>query len=147
MKYILDTAAFIADGFNIENALTIVEIKQELKHILTKARFDIAVESGRLKLAEPSQRSIDYITRLRIQEADKLSNIDIKLLALAYEKKAILITDDYLMQNICKKLSIKFTGVKQKTIKRYIKYKNRCKNCGRQIEDICEVCGLNHKFS
>ncbi|UCG68096.1 MAG: DNA-binding protein, partial [Thermoplasmata archaeon] len=69
-------------------------------------------------------------------------------LSLALELDCVLLTDDYSIQNIAAKLNVKSRGIAQEGIKETIKWRLRCKGCGRyweKIHDSCPVCGSDLK--
>ena len=66
----------------------------------------------------PAGESVEFVKSKAIEtgELEELSDADIEVLALAYELKATLFTDDYNLQNIAR-----FLGLEFKTLKRGIK--------------------------
>lgn len=76
----------------------------------------------------------------------RLSEADQSLLALAKELGAVLVTDDYTMQDIAQRLDIHFLGVNQDGITGSKQWQPRCTGCGRWFEapqkrDECPICG------
>ncbi|WP_175266708.1 hypothetical protein [Acidiplasma cupricumulans] len=69
------------------------------------------------------------------------------IIALALQFNAIIITDDYAIQNVASRLKIKYSGASINEIKREIRWLYRCTGCHKIYnEDIkeCPVCG--HKL-
>jgi len=145
---VLDSSAIINAKYrNLEEqAITVPEVIQELKDIESKSRAEMAVDSGKLKLSQASAKSREFMW----QEAEKhgvldlLTETDLLVLALAYENKGVLMTDDYDIQNMCRILEMPFGKVKMKGTRRVYKWGRKCKGCGKvykeNIEE-CEVCG------
>lgn len=74
-------------------------------------RFSTAVESGRIRIIEPTLETIDEVKASATSAGDSfyLSKTDLQVLALALEFKRRgydpqIVTDDYSIQNIAKKL-------------------------------------------
>jgi len=95
---------------------------------------------------EPDPLSVKRVQEKARQSHDleKMSPVDVGILALALQLGAMVLSDDYCMQNVAELLSLKWAG--QRAIKRTIQWtiKYRCGGCGRywakQYEQ-CPVCG------
>jgi rRNA maturation endonuclease Nob1 len=83
-----------------------------------------------------------------------LSDVDIKLIALALElkkttkKKIILYTNDYSMENLCSELNITFSPLRRKGIKKRTLFEWYCPFCNIIKQDnqpFCETCGSKLK--
>ncbi|WP_456471609.1 PIN domain-containing protein, partial [Methanocaldococcus sp.] len=110
MKIVLDASAVI-HGFNpIEGEYYITpKAYEEVRE--NRIYLDQAINLGKLKIVEPKKEFIEKVKEVVKKTGDLLSEADIETLALAYQLKALLYTDDYGMQNIAKKLNIKFKGI------------------------------------
>ncbi|MBN2517818.1 MAG: hypothetical protein JXB14_03155 [Candidatus Altiarchaeota archaeon] len=148
MAKVLDSSGIInARDKEIEGSyVTIPEIQDELKDIQSRNKFEIGLAQGAIRIEDPQARSIADIR----ESAERngvlllLSDVDIKVLALALEKRSILVTDDYDMQNMCKILGLKFERISEKGIKETYRWRKKCLACGKEYkEDLieCEVCG------
>lgn len=132
MKYILDAAALLNDeNFSFEEGnkyYTTSLVFGEWKDFRSKALAQNAESQGLLVVMDPCTNSIQ-ITYDKLAESNtEMSDADSSLIALAIEfkqrkTKFIVITDDYSVQNILKKLKIKFRGVAQKEIKEHRVFK------------------------
>jgi len=105
-----------------------------------------------LKISHPSAGSFERVSDAAERTGDltRLSRTDMEILALALELNAILLTDDYSIQNLAKYLKIEYRAVGQKGIKKLVKWKLRCTGCGRIWEKEygeCPVCGSHLRTS
>lgn len=155
-----DGAAKVIDSSGIINARDAViegpfiappEIKRELKDIQSRLKFEAAVSEGKIRIESPGKAAEKAVTATAEKNGvlPLLSDTDIKVLALAYEKKVPLVTDDYDIQNVCMLAGMKFETVSLKGIKAPFKWKKKCTACGKAyLKDIieCEACG-SRKFS
>jgi UPF0271 protein len=58
------------------------------------------------------------------------------------EKGAILVTDDYAIQNVASLLKIQVDNILQPTIGKTYRWTRVCRGCGRKVEaETCPVCG------
>lgn len=80
--------------------------------------------------------------------AARLSPADLSLLALALDMgpAATLLTDDYTMLDVAKRLGVATRTVNQSGIARELDFRPRCSGCGRWFEEMpkrgdCPVCG------
>jgi endoribonuclease Nob1 len=78
--------------------------------------------------------------------ASRLSKADRSLLALALELGATLLTDDYTVLDVGKRLGVATQTVNQAGITATLEFRPRCAGCGRWFEampkkDECPVCG------
>jgi UPF0271 protein len=149
--FILDTSVFIL-GYDIRDmrAVTVPEVADELLG-KKKVFLDIAVKKG-LRIKRSREESIKRVKKIAKETGDieKLSSTDISLLAKAIDcgKDAIVLSDDYAIQNVCSKFGMRFKGIQQGEIKRDIIWKKRCVGCKRIYEkgDICPICGSKLKI-
>ncbi len=96
----------------------------------------------------PSEKSVARVRKAaeRTGDVHDLSENDIELVALALEKKAVLATDDYSMQNVCEELGVEWEGGEKRGIREKWEWVRVCTGCGREQEgEVCEVCGSSTK--
>jgi UPF0271 protein len=151
MKYVLDASSILSGkdlpaDFELFSSPKIVE---ELKHGRMKRQLDFLIESG-LKVLSPSERSMEEVVKVAEDTGDiaRVSEADLEILSLAKELNAILLSDDYSIQNIASKMGVEFQGISQEGITKTIKWRFRCKGCGRYWEEMhkeCPVCGSELK--
>jgi UPF0271 protein len=154
--YILDTSAILSGKpINFENNKMITSngVSNELKPGGRDYNsFQILLEKG-LKIEIPSKNSIDKIRKTikKTGDSDRLSDTDIEILALSLdnnEKEAVIITDDYSIQNVANHLKIKFESISQSGITKRFIWNYRCRGCGKKFKEnikICPICGSDIK--
>ncbi|MBS7654180.1 hypothetical protein KEJ43_03820 [Candidatus Bathyarchaeota archaeon] len=158
---VIDTSAFIS-GFDPsavnEEAYSVSRVGDELlEGSIMKMRFNASIESGRLKLINPSVKCIDIAKEASREVGDigSLSEADIEVLALAVQLKdrgyeAVVLTDDYSMQNVAEKLELNFTPLANLGIRYHLSWIYYCPACGRKYPPdqkitLCENCGMQLK--
>ena len=124
---------------------------------ISRVRFNIAVESGKVKIKTPQE---EYSNKIRVSaskigDSYLLSETDIQLLALALELKMQgeqpeIVTDDYSIQNVAKQNSIKFYALATFGIRRILEWIRYCPACHREYPinssfNTCQVCGTELK--
>lgn len=77
---------------------------------------------------------------------ERLSAADRSLLALALEMAATLVTDDYTMLDVARRLDVPARTVQQRGVETTMDWAPRCAGCGRWFDeappgDECPVCG------
>ena len=154
--YILDTSAILSGKpINFENndMITSIGVSNELKPGGRDYNsFQILLEKG-LKIEKPTKSSIDKIREIikKTGDSDRLSETDIEILALSLdnnEKEAVIITDDYSIQNVANHLKIKFEPISQSGITKRFIWNYRCRGCGKKFKEnikICPICGAETK--
>ncbi len=133
----------VMPGEHFTTSLNLKEVKdRESRRVV-----EMALESGRLKVRDPSPKSVKIVSKIaeKIGEID-LSNTDISVLALAYELNAILLTDDYAVQNVASHLGLRWERVRDKGIGKIRKYVVYCPICKREYTGqgihVCPYCGV-----
>jgi len=143
MKVVLDTSAFIYlnDFRKFDEILTVQEVIDEVKDKISSMKL-----SGlNFKIVEPSEKSVKEIKKTAEETGDleKLSNTDIKILALGKENNCTIISDDRCIQNVAEKLKIKYVSVFNQKITSLIIWKKYCRSCKKFYDgkDTCPICG------
>jgi UPF0271 protein len=147
------------DPFSIAEEQYIVPLVKE--EILTKRlsglRFEMAVESGRLKVRMPRETFLDKVEAQATLVGDKasLSPTDLQLLALALELKTngycpLIVTDDYSIQNVANLMGIEFASLITLGIRRRWEWIRYCPACHRNYPPDskarkCVICGTELK--
>jgi len=142
---VIDAAIFI-QGMDVEG-FTTPKVVEEVKDPESRLFLEGLINAGKVKVLVPSKESVEAVKEAarRTGELEELSKADIEVLALAYELKATLLTDDYNLQNIARTLGIPFKTLKR-GIKRVIRWNYVCIGCGKRFSEmppdgICPDCG------
>jgi len=137
--YVLDSSAIIGGIVLPPDSVVIPP------EVVAEVKFRTADMLGYV-IKEPSKEYIEIIEKESKKTGDfeVLSRTDMAVLALALQEHAILIADDYAMQNVAKALGLKFETAEMHGITEQRKWKWRCVSCGRYYREYykeCPVCG------
>jgi UPF0271 protein len=145
--YVLDASAFIYGMFPGGELVTPSKVYEEVKDEASRLKLEMLAH---LKVKEPEPPYVDEAKKAAQETGDsvRLSPSDVDLLALAAEEHAAgkdvaLLTDDYAVQNVARKMGLTILPLHQKRIKYKIVWEKRCMGCNRTYKegDVCEVCG------
>lgn len=143
MTQVLDASAFFAEIPVESPAYTTPSVVGELGDLHAKCRFEALAATG-LQVREPcgEDRARVEAAAVRTGDAGVLSATDLDILALALEVSAVLVTDDFAVQNVAHRLGIKTQSIRQRPA-RAIRWRYRCSGCGRYWREPgdCPVCG------
>jgi UPF0271 protein len=146
-KYVLDTMVFITGKSpSLENQLfTVPGVIDELKRSKDKNHFEYLENAG-LEVRMPSQQSLLKVDEYAGTTGDKerISEVDKALIALASELEAVLVTDDYSLQNLASEMGIGYQNLGESGIKEIFYWELKCKGCARVFNEKhkeCPVCG------
>ncbi len=109
-------------------------------------KMEYSLDSGAVAVADPPE---EYVEKVREKAADtgdigRLSGADISVLALALYIGAVIISDDYSIQNLSSHMGIECRPLSQKGIKEEWTWVYRCTGCKRTFSEpheACPVCG------
>ena len=144
---ILDASAFYAGvPFRTSNDYyTTTLVYDEIKHI--KKNHDALgtlLETNRLKIREPSQKSIDSAIQAAKNTGDypQLSKQDMSIIALCIETQGEVITDDFAISNVIKNLGLNILPIMTKGIKDVGKWIHYCPGCRTNHPNgvECPIC-------
>ncbi|MGQ9478824.1 MAG: hypothetical protein ACUVQ0_02220 [Thermoproteota archaeon] len=155
--YVLDSTAIIQGldpNLLKKESFTIRELLLEIGEIGRRwIRIKTAMDLGKLIIRDPLlsiKKEVEEITT-KYGLYDKLSQPDIKILALGYELQTRedydieMISDDYDIQNMATLLNLKYISIGLMKIRKtyvYIKYCSACKRkYSKYSGTICPVCG------
>jgi len=159
--YILDTSAFLSGKpINITDGLLVTtpKVAAELRPGGRDYRaFQLLREKG-LCVYEPTAASLTQCRNAATQSGDitRLSPTDLEVLAIALdinkdpEQEAVVLSDDYSIQNLAAILHIKYLGLSQEGITRRITWVVTCPGCGRRFSEkvaVCPVCGTTTRVT
>ena len=147
---VLDTCAFFTQNHPDGSLVTVPEIEKEIVNKQSKQYFDNLL-SINLKLIEPKTESCTIVKAeaRKTGDYDVLSKIDLKIIALAYECKGTIITDDFAIQNVALALDMDFSSCSGNSITEKRKWKYKCSACNHietQKLKKCAVCGSEDIF-
>ncbi len=132
MIYILDAAALLNNesfSFDAGNTyFTTSMVLAEWKDFRSRSLAGNAVKNNALMVQDPCPLSIQKTNEKCAESGTVLDYTDVSVVALAIEfrsrgQKFVVITDDYSVQNVLKKLHIGFVGAAQGEIKKYRSFK------------------------
>jgi UPF0271 protein len=148
MRFVLDTSAiiYLQDFRKFDEIFIPSLVVEEVKDKVSKMKL----EALNLKTLEPDEKILKEVELIAKKTGDleKLSKTDLQVLALAKELKAKIVSDDYNIQNVAKRLGIGFLPVSTKGIKEIFFWKKFCPNCKRYFKsDLgeCPICGAKLK--
>ncbi len=159
--YILDTSALLSGKpINISSGpmITAPGVAAELRPGGRDYRsFQLLQEKG-LGIYKPSAASVARVRKAATRSGDiaRLSPTDLEVLAVALDinmdpvQEAIVLTDDYSIQNLARSLQVKYLGLSQEGITRRITWVVCCPGCGRRFADkvsVCPVCGTKTRVA
>jgi len=159
--FIIDTSAILSGKpINLGDVamITTPSISEEFKPGGRDYRtFQFLLEKG-LSIISSSTESLVTIQKTAEETGDKdrLSTADIEILALALDvnkdagKEAVILTDDYSIQNIASTLGIKYQSFSQRGITKKYNWQYRCPGCKKQFNKsvkICPICGKETRLS
>ena len=115
--------------------------------------IELLIDSDRLKILEPDKECLRQVITMAKKTGDyeKLSTADVSILALAFQLKSTLISDDYAVQNIAAILKIPVGSIGTKGITKVRRWINFCNACGKAYGpniSQCMLCGntLRRRF-
>lgn len=121
-----------------DNMVTVPDVTAEMESFRARRRF----EAEDIGILEPSSESLEEVKARAKEGQESLSETDMKLVALAMELDAFLVTDDYGMQNLAEKLGVECKTFLKEGIEETKDWKTVCSGCGKEVEGKkCPVCG------
>lgn len=142
--YVLDTSAFIHEFDTDESVATIPAVRDELDDAQAY-RYD-AMEGAGMHIQIPDDNTVKTVRDAASRTGDDavLSETDVRLLAASVELDAVLVTDDYAMQNVADDLDLAVEVIAQEGIDERRDWRFQCQGCGREFDedrDRCPICG------
>lgn len=145
MKLVLDTSAlFMMECPSDEGELhTTPGVLDELERYRDRRTAYLA---HLISVSSPGKEARKRVEEMAERTGDqrRLSKVDREVVALALELDAVILTDDYSIQNLASALGLQFRTVSQQGISKVLKWKLRCRGCGRVFSEPhkeCPVCG------
>ena len=144
MKVVFDTSAiiYLSDFSQFEEIVLPKKVLEEVKDKFSKLK----ISSLNAKVLEVDEKELEEVKKIAKETGDlpKLSQADLEVLALAKRLNYTIISDDHNIQNLAKKMGLKFLSIFNPAIKKFIKWKKFCKMCKKFYEndkEVCEICG------
>jgi UPF0271 protein len=145
-RFVLDTSAILSRKYDLSSSRFYVtnSILKEIEKGKISRYLKMAETS--LNIVDPGTDAIVKVKNAAKKTGDinRLSPTDIEALALALQIGAVLVTDDYSMQNVSSILSVKAVSASIREIDKVIEWVYRCTGCGRTYDrnyGNCRICG------
>jgi len=127
------------------------EIEREVRKKGCSIELDMEIAVG-LRICSPSAQYLSRVVHAAVElgEETRLSLPDKMLLALALGEDAVILTDDYSVQNVAAHLGIEAIKGRQRGIERIIVWQKKCTGCqkrfvGKFPGKFCPDCGSDIK--
>lgn len=126
--------------------LTTSIIFEEIKHIKQNhGALEILCDTDRLRIQDPLKSNIEVVMNAAKKTGDvqKLSRADISAVALSYELKCNLVTDDFAVSNLAKNLGLQVSPIMTNGIKDVGRWIHYCVGCSKEFSglEFCPNCG------
>ena len=143
--FILDTCAFLTQKHPTGEFATVPGIKSEIVNRQSRQYFENMLATH-LKVMKAQKNSYDVVNKEAKEtgDYDVLSKVDMDILALGYECKGTIITDDFAIQNVALALEVKFLSCSGKVISEKRAWRYKCTACNHKEKvklKNCSVCG------
>jgi UPF0271 protein len=148
-KIVIDTSSILA-GFQFDGTMEYFIpplAADEIRRGQKKEELDGLIERETLKVQAPSLMNMDKVTVGAQESGDinRMSRADMEIVALAFEIDAVIISDDYSIQNLAKKMNVEYRPFGKNAIREEFQWTYRCKGCGKFYEKEqrpdCPICG------
>ena len=154
--FVLDSTVFIEGqtAFISDKAcVTVFEVAEEMKEGRAAIEFEKALRMG-LEVIEPEVKHVKVVEGAAKETNDKVSRADTRVVALSLQfrekgKNVAVVSDDYGVQNLCRRFKIEVVPLSKKGIRQEFKWIKKCRGCGKVVEsndDVCPICGSPFKF-
>lgn len=155
-EYVLDATAFYLglSFLSFTKSYTTSLVFDEVRHLKSSySLLETLVETRNLIIIDPDEKYVSRVLAVATKSGDmvRLSKSDISVLALAYQLKKPLISDDFSVENIARLLSISIMPLGTIGIKYTRKWISYCRTCGKGYgtnTTECLICGnkLKRRF-
>lgn len=139
MDAVVDTNVFLhgTGRYGFEKVYTVQEAVEELESSEGRNRL----ETMDYEVRSPSKQSMEKVKQKADEINAETSEVDQKLLALALDLQATLVTDDKGLQNLALHIGADFQGFLGDEVDEKFRWKIICKNCGSEVEGEKCSCG------
>lgn len=143
MRYAVDASFFFSEAILEGEIFAPPSVVEEIADVRSRCRLEALLATG-LAVVSPSEESVRRVAAAAGETGDvtRLSPADTDLLALSLDLGAIIVTDDYAIQNVAQSLGLGVEGILQRRA-RPRRWKFRCPGCNRRYSapGTCPVCG------
>ncbi len=156
--YIVDTSSIFSGKnliFKKSNIITTPGVSKEITPGGKDYQKFLMLKEIGLKIIKPKKEFIDRTKEQAKKTGDlgRLSDTDIELIALALEYKnknfnAIILTDDYSIENVADSLNLGYENISQSKISKRFNWIYKCTGCCKKFKEninICPICGSKTK--
>jgi len=148
--YVLDTSVILtysgALGALLKEGVAIPpSVLDEVQFEPQRSRLRELVEAG-AEVIPPAEEAIKKVRETaRAAGEHQMSEADIKVVALALQLGATLLTEDYSVQNVAQLLGVPWRCLTTRGIRKVYIWGVKCVDCGRVFEkppgEVCSICG------
>lgn len=139
--HVIDANVFIHGSSRelpFDDPATVPAVTAELESSDARVRYD--VES--VPVYAPPEDAVAEVRDAADDLEEDLSDADVQVLALALDRSATVVSDDYGVQNTAAALDIDYEGFTQEEITEEVEWRRVCEDCGREVDaDRCPTCG------
>ena len=143
--FVLDSVAFLTRRHPQGELLPVSGVEPELVNRRSREyHAQLAAAGMQVSVADVAAREQVETTSQETGDGGVLSAVDTELLALALERNATLITDDFAMQNVAAALKIVWLPVETAGIARELRWRWTCVGCRQHCDEPhgeCPTCG------
>lgn len=120
-------------------------IFEEIKHIKKNINaVETLILSQRVCIKDPSSETLSNLKQsISSFDSSRLSEADLSIIALGMEMKVPIVTSDYALANLARRLNLKviIPGKEKFKIKTMKPYCSLCKSFDNALEPYCSKCG------
>ena len=143
--FVLDSVAFLTRRHPQGELLTVPGVEPELVNRRSLEYHALLAAAG-LQVSVADVAALEQVETAAQETGDAgvLSPVDLELLALALERKATLVTDDFAMQNVAATLDIAWLPVETDGIAKQLRWRWSCSGCQQRWDEPhgeCPTCG------
>ena len=143
--FVLDSVAFLTRRHPQGELLTVPGVELELVNRRSREyHAQLAAAGLQVSVADVAVREQVETAAQETGDASVLSPVDLGLLALALERSATLVTDDFAMQNVAATLDISWLPVETDGIVKQLRWRWTCSGCQQRWDEPhgeCPTCG------